>query len=212
MQKYRLFKPPTIRIEVYPMKPIQALNDEQRALAERHLYVVQSVIQKHIEVNEHIYGFGFDDLSQEGAIFLCRAAATYRGGPASFETYARRVVRNGLVSYCRQMCRKQKRQIYLQAALDANDEDGCTYLDLQESDDQLEAILSRTSALAVLEAVKGDYQGVARLGIEALQLKVKGLSGADIAQLYGVQPNLVGAWIARAAKKLRENEQFMARF
>ena len=194
------------------MKPIQALTEEQRTLAERHLYVVRSVIQTHIEVNETIYGFGYDDLYQEGAVCLCRAAATYRGGPASFETYARKVVRNGLISYCRQMCRKQKRQLYLQALLDSDDdEDGCTHQELQECSDLLELALSRTSALAILDSVKGEYKGVTLLGIEALELKIKGLSGSEIARLYGVQPNMVGAWISRASEKLRKNKRFMAR-
>ena len=30
-------------------------------------------------------------------------------------------------------------------------------------------------------------------------------SGADIAKLYGAQPNQVGAWISRAAKKLKKD-------
>lgn len=194
------------------MKPIQALTKEQRTLAERHLYVTRSVIQTHIVVNETIYGFGYDDLYQEGAVCLCRAAATYRGGPASFETYARRVVRNGLISYCRQMCRKQKRQLYLQALLDPDDdENGCTHRELQSDDGLLDQALSCASALAILESVKGEYRGVALLGIEALELKIKGLSGSEIARLYGVQPNMVGAWISRAAEKLRGNQRFMAR-
>lgn len=194
------------------MKPIQALNEEQRALAERHLYVVRSVIKTHIEVNETIYGFGYDDLYQEGAVCLCRAAATYRSGPASFETYARRVVRNGLISYCRQMCRKQKRQLHLQSVLNPDDDEGgCTHRDFQAGDDLLEQALSRISALTVLESVKGEYRGVALLGIEALALKIKGFSGGEIALLYGVQPNVVGAWISRAAEKLRSNQRFMAR-
>lgn len=48
-------------------------------------------------------------------------------------------------------------------------------------------------------------KGVARLGIEALELKVKGYSGADIAQLYQTKPNHIGAWISRAAEKLRKD-------
>lgn len=60
-----------------------------------------------------------------------------------------------------------------------------------------------------MESVKAEYSGVARLGIEALELKIKGLSGSDIAHLYGVAPNHVGAWISRAAEKLRKNERFL---
>ena len=49
------------------------------------------------------------------------------------------------------------------------------------------------------------YSGVARLGVEALELKIAGYSGTDIAKLYGVQPNHVGAWISRAAQKLKKD-------
>ena len=45
---------------------------------------------------------------------------------------------------------------------------------------------------------------MARLGVEALELKVKGLNGTDIAKLYNVKPNQVGAWISRAAQKIRK--------
>lgn len=110
------------------------------------------------------------------------------------------------------MCRKQKRQLYLQTVLDPDDDEGgCTYQELQAGEDLLDQALSRTSVLAVLESVKGEYRGVALLGIEALELKIKGFSGGEIALLYGVQPNVVGAWISRAAEKLRSNQRFIAR-
>ena len=57
----------------------------------------------------------------------------------------------------------------------------------------------------VLEYGKRTYSGVARLGVEALELKIAGYSGTDIAKLYGAQPNQVGAWISRAAKKLKKD-------
>lgn len=57
----------------------------------------------------------------------------------------------------------------------------------------------------VLDYGKRTYSGVARLGVEALELKIAGYSGSDIAQLYGVKPNHVGAWISRAAAKLKKD-------
>ena len=61
------------------------------------------------------------------------------------------------------------------------------------------------AAGALLDRCKKAYSGVARLGIEALEWKINGYSSADIARLYGVKPNHVGAWISRAAKKLRKD-------
>ena len=51
--------------------------------------------------------------------------------------------------------------------------------------------------------------GVVRLGIEALELKAKGMSGREIAALYGVKPNHVGAWISRAASRLRRDQDLL---
>lgn len=51
--------------------------------------------------------------------------------------------------------------------------------------------------------VCGRYHGTARLGIEALELRVRGYSCADIAKLYQKKPNYIGACISRAAEKLR---------
>ena len=46
--------------------------------------------------------------------------------------------------------------------------------------------------------------------MEALALKVKGYTGADIARMYHTKPNHVGAWISRAAEKLRGDEVFVS--
>ena len=57
----------------------------------------------------------------------------------------------------------------------------------------------------LLEHGRRSYTGTALLGIEAMELKVKGYTGTDIARLYGVKPTLVGAWISRAVEKLRKD-------
>ena len=65
--------------------------------------------------------------------------------------------------------------------------------------------MGQTDATALLADCKRRYTGVARLGVEALEWKVKGLTGADIARLYSAKPNEVGAWISRAAQKMRRD-------
>ena len=79
-----------------------ALTDAQRSMVEANMDVVRWAIRTSIQVNEQRYGFGYDDLFQEGCIWLCKAAVTYDpDGGASFPTYAQRVVENGLRTYCR---------------------------------------------------------------------------------------------------------------
>ena len=64
--------------------------------------------------------------------------------------------------------------------------------------------------LDLLAWAEKKYQGVAKLGVKALELKLKGMSISDIAGLYHVPPPHVGAWISRAAQKLRKDRLFLS--
>ena len=191
------------------MNRIETLNDAQRQLATGHTGVVKWAIYEHINVNENICGFSYDDLFQEGCLYLCGAAATYDGERARFITYAQVVVRNGLLTYCKKILGRQKNFISVgELPPDADDDgnDAAAYA----AKDAYEKLLADAAVFELLESVKSEYYGIARLGIEALELKVKGYTGADIARLWGVEQNHVGAWISRAKEKLRKNERFMA--
>ena len=78
-------------------------------------------------------------------------------------------------------------------------------LESELTQDDTEAWVSTILMAQLLEHGKRHYKGVARLGIEAMELKIKGYSGADIARLYHTKSNHVGAWIARAVEKLRQD-------
>lgn len=108
------------------------------------------------------------------------------------------------------MCGKQKHQISVPAQTEP-DTDGFS-LEQIPAEDSLDKIFEEQDILLLLQNCKRQYTGTARLGIEAIEWKVKGLSGAEIAKMYGVRPNLVGAWISRAAQRLRQNGGFMQYF
>lgn len=173
--------------------------------------LVHRAIREHIVVNETIFGFGYDDLYQEGCIWLCKAAATFQKEKGvKFETYAYKVVSNGLRTYCRLMCNKQKRQCTLPPVSD--EEDGQLGMDQLLAEDHTEDWISEEDTLQLLHTLKTQYTGTVRLGIEAIEWKVKGFSGKEIAQMYGVKPNLVGAWISRATTRLKQNPVFIQAF
>ena len=90
--------------------------------------------------------------------------------------------------------------------------DGLSMEQLSSADDTLDRLLEEQDICMLLQNCKRQYAGTARLGIEAIEWKVKGLSGAEIAKMYGVKPNLVGAWISRAAGRLKQNRDFMQYF
>ena len=193
------------------MNGIEYLNNEQKKLVEQYLHIVKWAIYSHITINETVYGFNYDDLFQEGCLWLCKAAVEYNGDIAQFDTYAQVVVKNGLLTYCKKMWNKHKYTINLSdispdSENDVNDIKTDNYI----NDDVYSSFISNTVIFDLLESVKPEYSGVTRLGIEALELKIKGYTGAEIARLWGVKQNNIGAWITRAKKKLRQNERFMA--
>jgi hypothetical protein len=81
---------------------------------------------------------------------------------------------------------------------------------LLQQTDNFNARISVIETLDLLTSVEKNYQGVARLGIKALKLKIGGMSTFDIAQLYDVPSSHVSAWISRAACKLRNNRKFLS--
>ena len=171
-----------------------------------NLRLVLSVIQRFANRGENP-----DDLFQVGCIGLIKALENFdlKHG-VKFSTYAERIVINGLRTYCRLMCSKQKHHILLPVQKDHDDE--AFSLDQLPAEDTLERLLEEQDIYMLLQSVKRQYSGTIRLGIEAIEWKVKGLSGAEIAKMYGVKPNLVGAWIARAASRLKKNSDLMEYF
>jgi len=169
------------------------LNSGEQTLVSDHLFIVADVVRYHIRVNENVQGLGYDDLYQEGCMALCRAALTFDGS-VQFITYAQIVVKNRLIDHCRQALRRHRHT----ASLEASD-------DMPATDDHPQA-----DALAALARAKLRYAGVALKGMEAMELKLKGYSGPEIAALYGAKPNEVGAWISRARQKLLRDKEFLA--
>jgi RNA polymerase sigma factor (sigma-70 family) len=187
---------------------IGLLNEEQKKLVENNLDIVERTIKNHITILENIYGFSYDDLFQEGSIILCKAAVTYNGELAQFDTYALVVVKNGLLTYCKKMWKKHKYVVSLNDMSDLENESDTFPNDYVE--DKYNSIISDLNIFDMFESIKFEYDGITRLGIEALELKVKGFTGAEIAKLWGVKQNHVGAWITRAKRKLYQNEKFMS--
>ena len=186
------------------MKHITTLTNTQQNLVKDHLNIIHWAIHNFIKVNESIFGFEYDDLYGEGCIWLCKAATTHDESRGAFATYAQTVVKNGLLSYCRIMCNKQSKQRLLLDPLLPNDLG--RFGDLIPSIDNWEDMISSMSTDSVLQSIKLQYSGITLLGIEALELKIHGKSGTEIAKLYGVKPNHVGAWISRAISKLRKDK------
>ena len=188
------------------MKARYSLTSEQQKLVEANLHLVNWVIYESISLNNHVTGLEFDDVYQEGCICLCHAAATYISKQAQFDTYAKKVIRNGLISYCRKINWEQLHTTRLSI-----DEDGNLIFRESEyaSDDEFAKRIATFEMLDFLHAQAKRKKGIARLGIEAFAMKVTGASLAEIATQFHAPVNHIGAWISRAVSILRKNQEFL---
>lgn len=181
------------------------LTPKQQTLVEQNLSLVDRIITLYIHVNENVCGLGYEDLRQEGCVALCRAAATYDGVSAQFSTYAATLIRNHLIDCCKAAGARLRNLPAIPLDVGPPDEDRPPGYPEPSVEDGVDALIDQLDADALLSAYKRRYSGVARLGIEALELKIRGYSGADIARLYNTKPSCVGAWISRATQKIRKD-------
>ena len=65
-----------------------SLTKAQQELVINHISIVNWVIYENIRINKNAMKYGYEDLFQEGCIWLCRAAMTYDVTLAKFGTYA----------------------------------------------------------------------------------------------------------------------------
>ena len=178
------------------------MNDEQRKMVENYMDVIARVIWKCNRINPHVFGMEYDDIYQIGAIGLCKAAMSYRPmGTATFSTYAFRVIRNTIYDYLRSLNTKQEAFQRFLAEAD-------NYMERQQNE-MLENELYEKDVLQALEETKERYSDTARKGIEAIEMKMKGCSGKDIAERYCVNANYITACVSRAQKYLTQDDIFL---
>lgn len=186
------------------MNTTMPLTDLQKRLVEENLSLVWQTIARYIQYNEEVCGLGLDDLYQEGAFALCRAAGTYRAESGTpFSAYARPVIRNHLLDYCRRIQRDLP--TVSMDGLDSGGRPAHERLVSEGGDGLMERRADALYLAELLDHGRRTYSGVALRGIAAMELKLQGCSGAEIARLYHTSPNNVGAWISRAASKLRHD-------
>ena len=176
------------------------LTPEQQKLVEENLNLADILLRTKIHPNETIRGMEFDELYQCGCLALCRAAATYDYS-TQFRTYASRVVYNAMIDQCRSAQKHNWNTFSYDAAVGDEDESHLMFLQTLETVD--DTVLAG-ELMTLLENAKRRHNGAVLKGLEAIELQLKGYSGAEIARMYGVKNNNVTSWISKARVVLRK--------
>ena len=188
------------------MNHTQKLDPRQRQLVEENISIVRWVIYDSICTNPATCGLEYNDLFQEGCLYLCKAALSYDPSRADFPAFAKSVVRNGLITYCKTIQRHEAKVCHPSFTYDGTFEDEvAAFAAWKVTMDQIEI-------QNVLDSVKLRYHGITRRGIEAIALRAQGKSMRQIASSYHVPDTHICAWVSRAAKKLRQDREFLSAF
>ena len=182
------------------------LSTEQQEMVEEHLDLVSIIIHKYINTNEQVRGLEYEDLYQYGCLALCKAAYLY-DGRGKFETFAGTVIRNALLDECRKAKAVYSRSLSYDASVNSDDDGGDTFADmLGTTPDMTDQIFSE-ELMSIVQTAKKTHKGAVLKGIEAIELRIKGYSGTEIARMYGVKNNNVTSWISKARTVLEKECQ-----
>ena len=162
------------------------LTAEQQRKAEENMGLVGKVIADKVH-GTYFGSYTREDLFQIGCIGLCKAVATDKGG--CFSTYAYRLIWNEICTALVQATRRSAEQPMELPVLEIQGINGEFTSTLE-----LEDLLERGERTAT---------GVAKKGIQALRLWLKGYSTREIGACLGAPGNYVTAWEAKARKYLR---------
>ncbi len=169
------------------------MNVEERKKAEENIGLVHKVISDKVHGTFQYGMYSREDLFQIGCIGLCKAVVSDRGG--CFSTYAYRLIWNEICDALVSSTRKGKRE----TIVDVLPETGDFY---DHEDKELQIVLRR-----ILKEAQGVVPPSTKKGIRAMLLMEKGYTSREIGERFGVKANLVCAWVSKARKYLRKQEE-----
>lgn len=164
------------------------LNEKERQLVEDNINLVHKVINDKVKCMNLISAYSREDLFQIGCIGLCKAVATDKGG--CFSTYAYRLIWNEICDALIKNSRKWSNEI----AEEELPEDK-----YNNPDDEAECMIMLYN---IINESGNEIPPSTRKGIEALLLMEEGYTCREIGYKYGVNANLITAWISKARKYL----------
>lgn len=179
------------------------MTEYQNALVVEHLGLVKHVIRTRFGVSDQAM-LSYDDFYGVGCEAMCRAAMRYDPEVGEFVPFAYKFIYNAIIDHCRRV------QYHAERTVGVNSEDGDDSLDwMVHTTVDFDGEIVDDTAMAALRACKERYSGVARKGVEAIELKMMGIGTPEIAQMYGTTVHNVNAWISRARSKLRQEPCLM---
>ena len=190
------------------------LSEYERNLVEDNMHTVEIVV-KMLIAKYGIPKSEYEEYCQIGYLVLCSKVGKYDGS-TKFSTFANKVLRNAFIDKYRFDKARNREIISLDkiCSEDANG-NGASLAEFLASETDVEnEVLSKITNDLVREYIKSAKERYSSQttvkGFEALELKLDGYSGEEIAKIFDVPSNSLRSWMSRAKKLLLNEKGFIS--
>lgn len=179
------------------------MHEYERKLIENNMCVVDCVVKEMMK-KYCIPKEEYEDYRQTGFLILCSKVHKYDGS-TKFKTFADKILKNAFIDMHRTNHKIETKS--LDAKLCDNDENDEELIDLIPAPNNTEnEIIAKVTTDMIKEhfnRIKGKCTAKTTVrGFEALELKMQGYSGQEIAEMFNVPANSLRSWMSKAKKLL----------
>lgn len=188
------------------------LFEYEKRLIEENMHTVEIVV-KLMMAKYNIPKNEYEDYCQIGYLILCNKVRKYDGS-VKFSTFANTVLTNAFIDKYRRDKIRIRETISLDDICDNGEgDDGACLADFLAADvDTENEVLSKLTNDMVKDYIRNAKNkcsaGTTVKGFEALELKLAGYSGKEIADMFNVPSNSLRSWMSRAKKVLLNDINF----
>ena len=188
------------------------LFEYEKRLIEKNMHTVEIVV-KLMMAKYNIPKNEYEDYCQIGYLILCDKVHKYDGS-VKFSTFANTVLTNAFIDKYRRDKIRIRETISLDDVCDNGEgDDGACLADFLAADvDTENEVLSKLTNDMIKDYIRNARNkcsaATTAKGFEALELKLDGYSGKEIADMFNVPSNSLRSWMSRAKKVLLNDINF----
>lgn len=189
------------------------MNSKEKRLIEENIHDIENCVRRFMKAYNIPFS-EYDDYYQIACLTVCDKVDKYNG-TTKFSTFVNVIVKNAFIDMYRKNKAKNIDVLYMDGCYTEDDNGNNVCLaDFLATENQTEnVVLNYITNEMIMEYLsmarkKCSAETTAR-GFNALELKMEGYSGAEIAELFGVPANSVRSWMSRAKKALLSDGELM---
>lgn len=187
------------------------MSEKDKRLIEENLDKLEVTI-KSLAKKFNVSACDFDDYRQTAYLTLCDRAYKY-DGRTKFITFANTVITNAMIDkYRREKSRNVEMISLNDARFECEDETNLLDFLASENDTENEVLAKVTNDMVkkYIRNAKDKCTATTTVrGFEALELKLEGYSGEEIASMFNVPSNSLRSWMSKAKKLLLCENDFV---